>query len=91
LELTPEEMKAYKFARDTFDSEFPAVKKYALDNYNKDVGEVKNYVSFMSDNDALNELEMYDRFGTGPEGVRNTKTVEQGFTETVGRTNRIRR
>ncbi len=81
LKLTPEEMKVYKFARETFDKEFPAVKKYALDNYNKDVGEVKNYVSFMSDNDAMNELEMYDRFGTPPDFPTNTKTVEKGFTE----------
>lgn len=81
IKLTDQEEKAYKFVREVFDSEFPAVKKYALDVYNKDVGEVKNYVSFMSDNDNLNELEMFDRFGTSPEATMRTKTVEQGFTE----------
>jgi hypothetical protein len=81
LELTPAEKKAYDFVRTTFDNEFPAVKKYAMDVYNKDVGEVKNYVSFMSDNDAMNELEIYDRFGTPPDFPSKTKTVEQGFTK----------
>lgn len=81
LKLTTEEMKAYEFVRTTFDNEFPAVRKYALDVYNKDVGEVKNYVSFMSDNDAMNELELFDRFGTPPDFPTQTKTVEQGFTK----------
>ena len=81
IDLSLEEKSAYDFARKTFDDEFPAVKKYALDNYNKDVGDVENYVSFMSNNDAMNELEMYDRFGSTPDASMKTKTVEQGFTE----------
>jgi hypothetical protein len=77
--LTPRESRIYEFVRKTFDDEFPAVKKYALDNYNRDVGTVKNYVSFLSDNDAMNELEMYERFGSDVSA--KTKTVEQGFTQ----------
>lgn len=84
ITLTPEEEKAYQFVRDTFESEFPNVKKYAQDVYNADVGQVDNYVSFMSDYEAMNDLEMYDRFGQRAEEISNlkTKTVEQGFTKT---------
>jgi hypothetical protein len=81
LKLTSEENTAYKFLREKFDSEFPAVKKYALDVYNRDVGEVKNYVSFMADNDVMSDLEIYDRFGSAPDFSMKTKTVEQGFTK----------
>lgn len=81
LNLTPEQKKAYDFVRETFDGEFPKVQKYALDVYNKDVGGVKNYVSFMADNNAMNELELYDRFGSSVDSASKTKTVEQGFTE----------
>ena len=81
IKLTPKEEKAYQFVRDTFEKEFPAVKKYALDVYNADVGQVDNYVSFMTDYDAMSDLEIYDRFGARAEEAvgRRTKTVEQGF------------
>lgn len=83
LKLTPEEQKAYQFVLDTFDSNFPAVKKYALDTYNADVGQQKNYVSFMSDYTAMSDLEIYDRFGQRAQDMvgKRTKTVEQGFTK----------
>jgi len=82
--LTPEEQSAYDFVRSTFDSYYPEIKKYSRDVYNQDVGKVDNYVSFMSDTNAMNELEMYDRFsGKTEEAVakRMTKTVEKGFLE----------
>lgn len=82
IKLTPEEMNAYKFVRETFDKEFPAIKKYAMDTYNVDVGEVDNYVSYMSDYNKMSDLEVYDRFGVrADEAVMKTKTVEQGFTK----------
>jgi hypothetical protein len=69
--------------RSSFEREFPAVKKYAMDTYNADVGQVDNYVSFMSDFDSMSELEMFDRFGNRAQEIvdRRTKTVEQGFTK----------
>lgn len=88
IKLTPEEEKVYKFVRDTFEEEYPAVKQYALDHYNVDVGQVDNYVSFMSDYDAMSDLEMYDRFGVRAEEAvaQRTKTVEQGFTKERAKT-----
>lgn len=89
IQLTTQEEKAYQFVRDTFESEYPAVKKYAMDVYNADVGQVDNYVSFMSDYDAMSDLEIYDRFGVRPEEAiteQRTKTVEQGFTKERAKT-----
>lgn len=81
IELTNKEQDAYDFVRNAFEKEYPSVKKYALDVYNEDVGQQKNYVSFLSDYTKMSDLEMYDRFGTRPEEAINlrTKTVEQGF------------
>ena len=83
VKLTPAEEKAYQFVLDTFDKEYPAVKQYAKEIYNADVGQQENYVSFMSDYEQMSDLEIYERFGQTPEQIANrkTKTVEQGFTK----------
>lgn len=80
--LTPNEQAAAAMARKLFDKHYPEVKKYMLDNYNITVDDAKSYVSFHGDYDALNELELFDRFGRrADDAVMNTKTVEQGFTK----------
>jgi len=81
IELTPEEMKAYQYVRTAVEKIFPQVKKYMMDVYNEDVGEVKNYVSFMADYEAMSDLFIYERFGRTPEelGARRTKKVEMGY------------
>jgi hypothetical protein len=92
IALTPAEENAYQFVRSKFEAEYPAVKKYALDVYNADVGQVDNYVSFMSDYDTMSDLEIYERFGQRAEeisGIR-TKTVEQGFTKSRANLSRIK-
>ncbi len=83
IKLTPEEEKIYNYVVADFKADFPAVKKYAMDIYNEDVGQVDNYVSYMSDFEAMSDLDMYDRFGVRPQQAidKRTKTVEQGFTE----------
>jgi len=82
IELTPAEREYYEFGRKWFESDYPAVKDYMKDVYNKDVGKVKNYVSFQTDFDQMSELDVYDRFGTlSTEGTPRTKTAEKGFTE----------
>lgn len=92
IELTPEEQKAYELARETFDSYFPDVQRYVKEVYNEDVGQVKNYVSFISDFEQMSDLEMYDRFGQRPQEAinRRTKTVEQGFTKERAATSNIK-
>jgi hypothetical protein len=83
LKLTKEEEAVYEYARKTFDDMYPDVRKYTQDVYNADVGQVENYVSFMSNSELMNELEMYDRFGVNAEDAfrKRTKTVEQGFAK----------
>ncbi len=83
LKLTPDEMKAYNLARELFDKHYLAVKKYMNDVYNTTVDKVDNYVSFMSNSDAMNDLELYERFGGSPDEAiyRLKKTTEKGFTE----------
>jgi hypothetical protein len=83
IKLTPEEEKVYRFVVDTFDKEFPAVQQYMKEVYNADVGKQENYVSFLSDYEAMSDLEVYQKFGQTPEQIiaRKTKTVEQGFTK----------
>lgn len=92
ITLSPAEEKAYNFVRDSFEKEFPNVKKYVQDVYNKDVGQVDNYVSFLSDFESMSDLEMYDRFGQQAEDINNlkTKTVEQGFTKERAKTSKIK-
>jgi hypothetical protein len=82
LNLTAEEKAAYNFVREKFDSEYPAVKRYMRDVYNEDVGQVKNYVSFLSDSDAMSDLDIFDRFGQrASDVIMKTKSVEKGFTK----------
>lgn len=92
IKLTLGEQKIYKFVRDTFESFYPGVKKYAREVYNEDVGKVENYVSFISDTEAMNDLELYDRFGQRPEMAfgKMTKTVEQGFRKERAKTSNIK-
>ncbi len=81
ITLSPAENKYYTFVRETFDAEFPAIKKYMQEVYSEDVGQVENYVSFITDWDAMSELEIKDRFGDRADEVFLTKSVEKGFTE----------
>lgn len=81
IQLSPAEMEYYNFVRKVFDESFPAVRDYMKNIYNKDVGQIKNYVSFITDFDAMSDVEVYDRFGTtGDDNIR-TKTTNQSFTK----------
>lgn len=81
--LTSDEKAYYDLGRKWFESDYEAVKAYMKDVYNKDVGKVKNYVSFQTDFNAMSELEIYERFGTlADDALRRTKTVKKDFTET---------
>ena len=81
IKLSPGEIEYYDFVRKTFDDSYPAVKSYMKDVYNKDVGQVENYVSYITDFDAMSDLEVFDRFGTLADEALRTKTVNQGFTK----------
>lgn len=90
--LTPEELKAYNFVRETFDKHYPEVARFSKEVYNEEVGKVDNYVSFLSDYEKMSDLEMYDRFGQRPEEAidRRTKTVEQSFRKERAKVSNIK-
>jgi hypothetical protein len=76
--LSEEEKSFYDAIQKFNNTTYPAVKKYAMDIYNIDIGKVDNYMSYMTDYDAMNDLEMYDRIGDRAKTAL-TKTTEQGF------------
>jgi len=91
VKLTPKEEKAAILFRTLIEEHYADVKKFMLDNYNIALPDIDNYVSFHSDYDALNELEMYDRFGSRPDdAIYRTKTVEQGFTKAAAAKSKIK-
>lgn len=85
LTLNEGEQELYNYIVAENERGYPIVKKLAQDLYNVDVGKVKNYVSFHSDMDSMNDLQIYDRFGARPEDAMTDqhlkKNVEKGFIE----------
>jgi len=87
--LTPGEMEYHTLTRKHYDEWYPAVKKFARDNYNVDVGLLPNYVPFITDFSAAEDLNLRDRFGPLSENIMR-KNVPMGFTkERVGAGNQI--
>lgn len=86
--LNKEEKQLLDMMRETFDSQFPEIQNTMRRVYNKDVEKVKNYFSFLTDWEAMNESEVFMRFGSNPlDDAGNPasygaakKNVEQGFT-----------
>lgn len=84
LDLSVGQKELYKFIITENEAVYPALKRWALDVYNTDVGKVDNYVSFHTNFDEMNDLAMYDKFGRRPEEIQGgmrTKNVESGFTQ----------
>ena len=83
IKLTSQEQETLDLMRKTFDSQFPEIQDTMKNVYNKPVNKVNNYFSFMTDWKAMDDVEVFERFGAvGPEqfGVP-TKNVEIGFTK----------
>jgi len=81
LRLTKEEMQMYKLMRSHLDGVLPAVQAVMRVVYNKDVAQIKNYFSFLTDHDAMNGVEIQDQIGDTVEFAANKKNAEQGFTK----------
>lgn len=90
--LNDREMKMYNAMRAEFDRIRKPIADTMKNIYNKPLGNVENYFSFMTDFDAMDEAEVFQRIGPeAPEFGRPTKTVEQGFTkERVGGKQKIK-
>ncbi len=83
VKLTAQEQEVLDLMRSTFDSQFPEIQDVMRRVYNKPVEKVKNYFSFMTDWKAMDEAEVFERFGSiGPEQYgAPKKNVEAGFTK----------
>ena len=83
LELSPAEMELYETMRAEMEAIKPEIDDVMRTVYNKDVGQVENYFSFMTDFDAMSETEVFQRLGGNEmqEFGYATKNVEQGFTK----------
>lgn len=85
--LTPKENQLYLFGRRKMDEIRPRIEEIMRTVYNAPLGEVENYLSFMTDFDAMSESEVQDRMFQNAEQELGAlkKNVELGFTkERVG-------
>lgn len=81
--LSKTEREVLDLMRSVFDSQYPEIKDAMRKIYNQPVEKVKNYFSFMTDWKAMDESEVFERFGSqAPEQFgAPRKNVEQGFTK----------
>src|SRR3990167_7132899 len=81
--LTKQEQEVLDLMRSTFDSQFPEIQDVMRRVYNQPVEKVKNYFSFMTDWKAMDDAEVFQRFGSQvPEQFGTPrKNVEVGFTK----------
>lgn len=83
VKLTAQEQELLNLMRSTMDSQFPEIQDVMRRVYNQPVQKVKNYFSFMTDWKAMDESEVFQRFGSQlPEQYgAPRKNVEAGFTK----------
>ncbi len=83
VKLSVQEQEVLDKMRETFDSQFPEIQDVMRRVYNKSVEKVKNYFSFMTDWKAMDDSEVFERFGSqAPEQYgAPRKNVEAGFTK----------
>jgi hypothetical protein len=80
--LTEDEMAMYQTFRTELDLMRPFIENTMRVVYNKPLGKVENYFSFMTDWEAMSETEVFQRIGQDVvEFGRAKKNVAQGFTE----------
>lgn len=81
--LTSQEREVLDLMRKIFDSQFPEIQDIMRRVYNQPVEKVKNYFSFMTDWKAMDESEVFQRFGSqAPEQYGTPrKNIEAGFTK----------
>lgn len=81
--LSDSEMELYRFMRSELDAIRPQIEKVMREVYNRELGQVDNYFSFMTDFKSMTDTEVFQRVGGAEleEFGRARKNVEQGFTK----------
>jgi hypothetical protein len=78
--LTDGEKEYILFVRKEFDELYPLIKEFSRVNYNTDVGHIDNYVSFITDFEAMSDIPIRDRFGDlAVNAVALRKNVDRNF------------
>lgn len=81
VKLTKPELEFYNLMREKLDGMFPAINDTMIEVYNKDVAQVSDYFPFMTDFDAMNDLQIEDMVGQDlPSQDGKKKDVGKGFT-----------
>jgi len=85
IKLTEGEMELYNFIVETNAKTYPLIKRWAREEFNVDVKEVKSYMTFFSDFEAMSDFEIQQKFGNDnvldAAAQRQTKLVEKSFVE----------
>jgi len=82
IKLLPAERKLLDAVRKVFDEEYAPVADVMRRVYNQGVEKVNNYVPFMADWRAMDEVELFQRFaGTSSDAARNKANVDLRFTK----------
>jgi hypothetical protein len=78
--LDEKEKEWYDAARSAFDALHSPLEKFMHEEFNQPLGQVKNYFSFMTDHDAMDDAEVAARFAEQSEYSRAKKTPNKDFT-----------
>lgn len=82
IKLTDKEYEFYRWMRKELDDLRPEIYEVMRNVYNREMGEVENYFSFMTDWESMSDSEIRDRIGgTVEEFGPRKKNVEMGFTK----------
>lgn len=82
VKLTPQETEIYNLMRKRLDELRPQIADVLRKEYNKELGKEENYFSFLTDWEAMNDAEIFERFGSGVKDFSpRKKNPEMGFTK----------
>lgn len=79
--LSPKEKEFYDYMRSKLDAMLPRIKDMMATVFNEEVGEVENYFPFMTDFEALNELEAAQRLFDSEDRARLQSKPNLQFTQ----------
>lgn len=80
LSLSPNETKMYNLMREKLDSMLPKIQEIMRVVYNQDVEAVSDYFPFLTDHEAISDLEIQDQLGPNLPSIGRKKNAEKGFT-----------
>lgn len=79
--LTKQETSMYNFFRKNLDDFGPLIEKVMQNVYNQKFTKVKNYFSYLSDFNAMSDMEVWERMGTPLEFGHAKKNIKPGLVE----------